>query len=45
MQTAYEASSAAILPKSAHKLSQTASIALIRVEGVGVSVADRVSHR
>lgn len=44
MQTAYEASSAAILPKSAHKLSQTASIALIRVEGVGVSVADRVSH-
>ena len=44
MQTAYEASASAILPKGIHALSQNCAIAAIRIEGVAVSVADRIKH-
>ena len=44
LQTAYEPSAVAILPKGAHPLSQSMDCALIRLEGVAVSVADRQSH-
>ena len=44
MQTAYEPSATAILPQSAHKISAQAAIAVIRLEGVGVSVEDRAGH-
>lgn len=41
LQTAYEPSATAILPQGMHSLSQNAAIAVIRLEGVGISVADR----
>lgn len=41
LQTAYEPSATAILPQGVHKLSQNAAIAIIRIEGVAISVADR----
>ncbi|MGC6517499.1 MAG: FAD-binding protein [Candidatus Puniceispirillaceae bacterium] len=44
MQTAYEPSSAAILPKGIDELSRNAPIALIRLEGVDISVRDRVTQ-
>ena len=44
MQTAYEPSAAAIIPQSAHPLSSQADLAIIRLEGVGVSVEDRAGH-
>lgn len=44
MQTAYEASGAAILPKAVHEMSQNCAIAAIRIEGVAVSVADRIAN-
>ncbi len=44
LQTAYEPSAVAILPKGSHPLSQSMVCTLIRLEGVAVSVADRQSH-
>ena len=44
MQTAYEPSATAILPQSTHPLSRQAAIAVIRLEGVRVSVEDRAAH-
>ena len=41
LKSAFEPSATAILPKGAHKLSQNAAIAIIRLEGVAISVADR----
>lgn len=41
LQTAYEPSATAILPQGVHRLSQNASIAVIRLEGVAISVRDR----
>lgn len=42
LQTAYEPSAAAIMPQGAHRLSQNAAIAVIRLEGVAISVRDRL---
>ena len=44
MQTSFEASGAAILPKGAHDIARNAHVAVIRLEGVAVSVADRLTH-
>ena len=44
MQTAYEPSATVILPHSFHALSKQAAIAVIRLEGVAVSVEDRALH-
>ncbi len=41
LKTAYEPSATAVLPKGAHEMSQSAAIAVIRFEGVAVSVNDR----
>lgn len=41
LQTAYEPSAIALLPQGVHKLSQNASVAVIRLEGVEISVTDR----
>lgn len=41
LQTAYEPSAAAIIPQGMHDLSQNAALAIIRLEGVGLSVTDR----
>ena len=41
LKSAFEPSATAILPKGVHKLSQNAAIAVIRLEGVAISVADR----
>ena len=41
LKSAFEPSATAILPKGAHRLSQNAAIAIIRLEGVAISVADR----
>ncbi|MGC6530688.1 MAG: FAD-binding protein [Candidatus Puniceispirillaceae bacterium] len=45
MQTSFEASAAAIVPKGMHDLARNAHVAVIRLEGVAVlSVADRLAH-
>lgn len=44
MQSAHEASGAALLPQGLHPLSQNASIAVIRLEGVAISVEDRLAN-
>ena len=41
LQTAYEPSATAILPQGVHPMSQSAAIAVIRLEGVEISVRDR----
>ena len=41
LKTAYEPSATAILPQGAHQMSQSAALAVIRFEGVAVSVNDR----
>ena len=44
LMTAYEPSAAAILPQGLHDLSKAGPVAIIRLEGVGVSVADRFDN-